>query len=306
MILSGYMEKSQEKYNQEWFKERAFKSLKKLESGIWDFSDSLLIYIGSGDAVYEQLQEEDTSYFKLVTKPEHEYLQLIAKNIADILPNNFEYIDLGPGTEHKEQFLFDELKKQGKTFTYVPVDISGHFLEMAESHATSQGIPVRKVKASFEELPEVLGESTTPRFVSLGLTFSNYAPQEILKLLTDIAGVNGFVFINAQMRDRVDMVELQKVYQEDAVRLVDDKVRLIGLDPFTDISPRIADDGFRVSCLVINSNPVLESVGIVPGDKLIVFQSLRYTKESLESELAQYAHESFDTGSSFIGTIIKT
>ena len=295
-----------EKYNQEWFKERAFKSLKKLDNGIWDFSDSLLVYIGSGDAVYEQLQEEDTSYFKLVTKPEHEYLQLIAKNIADILPNNFEYIDLGPGTEHKEQFLFDELKKQGKTFTFVPVDISDHFLEMAESHATSQGIPVRKVKASFEELPEVLRESTTPRFVSLGLTFSNYAPQEILKLLTDIAGVNGFVFINAQMRDRVDMIELQKVYQEDAVRLVDDKVRLIGLDPSTDISPRIADDGFRVSCLVINSNPVLENIGIASGDKLIVFQSLRYTKESLESELAQYTHESFDTGSSFIGTIIRT
>jgi hypothetical protein len=102
------------------------------------------------------------------------------------------------------------------------------------------------------------------------------------------------------------MIELQKVYQEDAVRLVDDKVRLIGLDPFTDISPRIADDGFRVSCLVINSNPVLENIGIASGDKLIVFQSLRYTKESLESELAQYTHESFDTGSSFIGTIIRT
>jgi|JI10StandDraft_1071094.scaffolds.fasta_scaffold165702_1 ubiquinone/menaquinone biosynthesis C-methylase UbiE len=294
-----------EKYNQEWFKERAVKSIKQISNGVWDFSDSLLIYIGSGDQVYEQLQETDTLYFRLVTKPEHEYLRQIAKNIADILPNNFEYIDLGPGTEHKEQFLFDELKKQGKTFTYVPVDISDHFLEMAESHATSQGIPARKVKASFEELPEVLGESATSRFVSLGLTFSNYAPQEILKLLTDIAGVNGFVFINAQMRDRVDMVELQKVYQEDAVRLVDDKVRLIGLDPFTDISPRIADDGFRVSCLVINSNPALESIGITSGDKLIVFQSLRYTKESLESELAQYAHESFDTGSSFIGVLIK-
>lgn len=300
------MENSQEKYNQEWFKDRAFKSLKKIGDGIWDFSDSLLIYIGSGDQVYEQLQEEDTTYFKLVTKPEHEYLKSIAKNIADTLPNNFEYIDLGPGTEHKEQFLFDELKKQKKTFTYVPVDISNHFLDMAESHATAQGIPVRKVKASFEELPEVLGEVTIPRFVSLGLTFSNYAPQEILKLLTEIAGPNGFVFINAQMRNRVDMVELQKVYQEDAVRLVDDKVRLIGLDPFTDISPRIADDGFRVWCEIINSNSSLEGVGIQSGDKLMVFQSLRYTKESLESELTKFNHESFDIGGSFIGTIIKT
>lgn len=266
----------------------------------------MLIYIGSGDQVYEQLQEEDTTYFKLVTKPEHGYLKSIAKNIADILPDNFEYIDLGPGTEHKEQFLFDELKKQNKTFTYVPVDISDHFLDMAESHATAQGIPVRKVKSSFEELPEVLGEVTVPRFVSLGLTFSNYAPQEILKLLTEIAGPNGFVFINAQMRDHVDMVELQKVYQEDAVRLVDDKVRLIGLDPFTDISPRIADDGFRVSCFVLKNNEILQSMGIKIGDQLIVFQSLRYTKESLDKELQNFNHELFDIGSSFIGVLIKT
>lgn len=295
-----------EKYNEQWFKDRAFSSLEKISEGIWDFSDSLLIYIGSGDAIYEQLQEVDTPYFRLVTKPEHEYLKLIAKNIADTLPNNFEYIDLGPGTEHKEQFLFDELKKQNKSFTYVPVDISDHFLQMAESHATSQGIPVRKVKASFEELPEVLGDLTIPRFISLGLTFSNYAPQKILELLANIAGTNGYVFINAQMRDRVDMIELQKVYQEDAVRLVDDKMRLIGLDPVQDITPRIADDGFRVSCFILRSNKDLKDLGINSGDKVIVFQSLRYTKESLEFELSNYNHESFDTGSSFIGTIIKT
>lgn len=295
-----------EKYNHEWFKNRAFKSLYKISDGVWDYSDSLLLYISSGAEVYEQLQETDTPYFKLVTKPEHEYLRLIAKNVADLLPDNFEYIDLGPGTEHKEQFLFDELKKQGKSFVYVPVDISDHFLDSAESHASTQGISVRRMKASFEELRIQLGEPTTPRFVSIGLTFSNYAPQEILKLLKDIAGKNGYAFINAQMRDRVDMVELQKVYQDDAVNLVDDKVRLIGLDPVQDITPRIADEGFRVSCFILRTNKVLEEIGIREGDKLIVFQSLRYTKDSLENELSDFNHESFDTGSSFIGTIIKT
>lgn len=295
-----------EKYNQEWFKDRAFKSIRKISDGIWDFSDSLLLYTASGSEVYEQLQEVDTPYFNLVTKPEREYLQSIAKNIADILPNNFEYIDLGPGTEHKEQFLFDELKKQGKIFTYIPVDISDHFLDIAESHASEQGITVRRMKASFEELPELLGKPDTPRFVSIGLTFSNYAPQDILELLVNIAGKNGYAFVNAQMRDRVNMVELQKVYQDDATHLVDDKVRLIGLDPAQDITPRLADDGFRVSCFVLRSNNALEEMGIKNGDKLVVFQSLRYTKDSLEIELRNFNHESFDTGSSFIGTIIKT
>jgi uncharacterized SAM-dependent methyltransferase len=295
-----------EKYNQEWFKKRAFNSIRKISDGIWDFSDSLLLYTASGSEIYEQLQEVDTPYFNLVTKPEREYLQSIAKNIADILPDNFEYIDLGPGTEHKEQFLFDELKKQGKTFTYVPVDISDHFLDIAESHASKQGILVRRMKASFEELPELLGKPDTPRFVSIGLTFSNYAPQDILKLLANIAGENGCAFINAQIRDRVDMVELQKVYQDDATHLVDDKVKLIGLDHIQDITPRLADDGFRVSCFVLRSNNALEEMGIKNGDKLIVFQSLRYTRDSLEIELRNFNHESFDTGSSFIGTIIKT
>lgn len=294
-----------EKYNQEWFKNRALKSLRKISDGVWDYSDSLLLYISSGAGVYEKLQEVDTPYFKLVTKPEHEYLQSIAKNIADMLPNNFEYIDLGPGTEHKEQFLFDELKKQGKTFTYMPVDISDHFLDVAESHALKQGIPVRKIKASFEELPDLLSKPIIPRFISIGLTFSNYAAQEILELLKKIAGENGFAFINAQMRDRVDMIELQKVYQDDAVHLVDDKVKLIGLDPDQDITPRIVDDGFRVSCLILQNNKTLENFGIKNGDRLIVFQSLRYTKESLEFELGNFDHQSFDTGSSFIGTIIK-
>jgi len=294
------------KYDQAWFKNRAFNSLRKISDGVWDFSDSLLLYTQSGSELYEQLQEVDTPYFNLVTKPEREYLQSIAINIAKTLPDNFEYIDLGPGTEHKEQFIFDELRKQGKTLTYVPVDISDHFLDIAESHVTKQGIPVRRMKASFEELPVLLGKPTIPRFVSIGLTFSNYAPQDILKLLSNIAGEMGCAFINTQIRDRVDMVELQKVYQDDATRLADDKVRLIGLDPVQDITPRLADDGFRVSCFILRSNKHLEDIGIKSGDKLTVFQSLRYTTESLENELSDYNHESFDIGSSFIGTIIKT
>lgn len=295
-----------EKYNQEWFKNRAINSIKNIANGVWDFSDSLLLYNSSGSQIYEQLQEVDTPYFTLVTKPEREYLQSIAQRIASTLPDNFEYIDLGPGTEHKEQLLFDELKKQGKTFTYIPVDISDHFLDIAESHASKQGILVRRIKASFEELPELLGEPHTSRFVSIGLTFSNYQPQDILKLVVDIAGKNGYVFINAQMRDRVDMVELQKVYQDDAIHLVDDKMRLIGLDPIQDITPRLVDDGFYVTCFILRSNSTLEDMHIKNGDKLIVFQSLRYTKDSLEDELCSYNHESFDTGSSFIGTLIKT
>lgn len=294
-------------YDQAWFKNRAIKSIRKLEDGVWDFSDSLLLYIAAGVEMYEQLQETDTPYYRLVTKPEREYLQTIAKDIAAMLPQHFDYIDLGPGTEHKEQFLFDELKKQGKTFMYIPVDISEHYLNLAKQHAEQQGIDVLPIQASFEELPELLKDRSTPRFVSLGLTFSNYAPQNAIALLEEIAGKNGWVFINAQMRDRVDMIALQKVYQDDGAHLADDKLCLLDLDPDHDVSPRMADDGFRVWCTVQKNNDVLRELGINEGDRLMVFQSLRYTKGQLEEALADFPeHTLFDTGTSFIAAVIHT
>lgn len=296
------------KYNNEWFKKRASESIRLISPNIWDYSDSLLLYIFSGIEKYESMQEDDTPYFNLVTKPEREYLQSIAKNVVDLLPSNFEYIDLGPGTEHKEQFFFDELKKQGKTFTYIPVDISDYYLNLSEKHATDQGIPAQPIEASFEEVSEILGESAIPRFVNIGLTFSNYDPQIILELMKNIAGKNGFVFINSQMRDRVDMADLQKVYGEDALTLADDKLKLVGLNPDTDVTQRKANDKIEVWCSVINPSEELKEKGVIAGDKLLVFQSLRYSPEQLESEIKKGfdQYHLFDTNHSFIAVLIKT
>lgn len=301
------MGKNETTYNDVWFKKRAFESLRKICPNKWDYSDSLLLYISTGVEKYESLQQTDAPYNKLVTRPEREYLASIAKGVADALPSNFEYIDLGPGTEHKEQFFFDELKKQGKTFTYIPVDISHHYLSLAEKHALGQGIAVRAIQSSFEQLPELLGKATLPRFVNLGLTFSNYEPQEILKLLKDIAGEHGYVFINAQMRDRLDMAALENVYAVDALTLADEKLKLLGLDPNIDVSTRVADQGIKVWCSVINTNEELKEKGINVNDELLVFQSLRYTKALLVDELKKSSkdYQMFDTETSFIATLIK-
>lgn len=302
------MEKRESTFDTAWFKNRAITSIKKIAPHVWDYSDSLLLYISTGVEVYESLQREDTAYFKLVTQPEREYLQSIAKELVDMLPSEFEYIDLGPGTEHKEQFFFDELKKQGKHFTYIPVDISAYYLRLSEDHATQQGIPVKALQAPFEEVAKILGEKTVPRFVHLGLTFSNYEPQAILALLKDIAGSDGFVFINSQMRDRVDMGALQKAYAQDALTLADDKLQLIGLDPLNDVSPREATDEIRVWGSVLHVSKETEELGIEVGDKLLVFQSLRYIPAELEGEvmLSSQRYHLFDTGKSFIAALIYT
>ncbi len=147
-----------------------------------------------------------------------------------------------------------------------------------------------------------------PRLVNIGLTFSNYEPQIILNLLKNIAGKGGFVFINSQMRNRLDMDTLQKVYMEDGLTLADDKLKLVGLNPDSDVTPRTADNAIKVWCEVKNPSKKLEETGVVKGDKLLVFQSLRYTPEQLEEEIkkASKDYSLFDTGTSFIGAVIRS
>ncbi len=296
------------KYNAEWFKKRAFSSIQPIKPHVWDYSDSLLLYISSSVQEYESLQAESTLYFNLVTKPEREYLKSIAQKVTSLLPENFEYVDLGPGTEHKEQFFFDELKKQGKIFTYIPVDISQHYLELASKHASDQGVSVHPIQSAFEEVAEILGEPTIPRFVNMGLTFSNYYPQVALDLLKRIAGNGGYVFVNSQMRNRVDMAELQKAYAQDALILADDKIRLLGLDPDKDVAKRETNDKIEVWSSIFHVTPKLKELGVCVGDKVLLFESLRYTPEQLEEELkkASNRYVLFDVGASFIAALIQT
>lgn len=297
-----------EKYSESWFKDRAHSSIKPIAPGVWDFSDSLLLYVNSGDEGYESMQETDTPYNKIITKPEREYLSAIAAAVARELPDNFDYIDLGPGTEHKEQFLFDELKRLGKKFTYIPVDISEHYLKLSREHAVNQNIPVISQRSSFEELPQELKNRTAPRFVSIGMTFPNYDHRILIKLLGDIAGKNGYAFINAHMRDRVDMDAVKNMYGDDGVLQVAlKKVALLGLDPQNDTTDNHADDGVRIWSTIKKTTPKLEQLGVHPGDKLLIFQSLRYTKDSLKKSLNEtdVSYQLFDTGASFVAMLLK-
>lgn len=296
------------KYNQESFRDRAFKSLKKISDTSWDYSDSLLLYIPSESNTYEVAQNVNSLYFNLVTKPEHKYLKLVSKKVASILPKTFEYVDLGPGIEHKEQLFFDEFKKLGKTFTYIPVDINDRFLKLSEKYAVAQDIKVKTLKSSFEDLPEIL-DLGTPRFISLtGLTFNNYAIATILSLLTNMAGKNSFIFVDTQLKEKINMIQLQKTYQEFVFGMCFEKIKLLGLNPKTDISPITVDENLRMWCSVTHSNTELEKIGIKAGDSLLVAQSLRHTRDELEAELKNFRCDYIllDQESSFISFVIKT
>lgn len=300
--------KNKEMYLLDWFKERAFSSLKKISDGVFDYSDSLLLYIPGSDEEYEKIQHEGNLYYEMVTAPEREYLQQIAKEIVTRLPENFEYIDLGPGSEHKEQYVFDQLSERRKKCVYRPVDISEKFLDMAATHAEKQGIVVESVRASFEELPNILQKSNLPRFVSLGLTYSNYEPQEILRLLADIAGSNGYIFINSQIRERVNIKKLAEIYAKDVVSISTAKLELLGLNAETDVENLHADEEIQIWCTLKKVTPRLAEVGLKIGDRILLFQSLRPSMEKLTKDLKEANFGNFvmfDVGASFVGVLLE-
>lgn len=305
--MSESSEQNQPLYDRAWFRERASSSLKRISNDAWDYSDSMLLYLPGHDETYEEVQNVDNPYNEIVTAPERGYLKSVASRIAHSLPDNFDYVDLGPGTEHKEQFLFEELKKQGKSFEYLPVDISERYLTLSSANAQRQGINTQPIRSSFEELPEALEESERSRFISLGLTYSNYNPEEVLGLLKKIRGENGNVFINSQIRDRVDIEKLRSIYQDVAVGMCRPKLELIGLDPDNDVSDLEVTDDIKIWYTVKNVNTKLEAAGVKRSDRILLFQSLRPTLDELNiavsAEFEDY--EILDTGDSFVGVVTK-
>ena len=296
-------------YSQEWFKKRAFQSLKKLREGVWDFSDPLLLYATSDGKEYEAVQQIDNSYYQFITKPEQSYLNSVAPRIVSELPEKFEYVELGPGTAQKEQIMFDEAKRQHKEFNYIPVDISEHFLSLSVDRASKQGIHTHPLRISFEELAlEGVGKGNTRLVSLLGLTYSNYTPSTILSLLKSIADKNGLVLIDLQIAEREDIEEVRKVYRENLLDVVKEKLQLLGLSMDQDVGSFEVDKEVRAWCELSHSTPELETRGIMPGDKLLVFQSLRPTREALEADIAAVfsSYTLFDTGESFIAALLKS
>lgn len=294
-------------HDKAWFRERACSGVNRINDTEWDYSDSLLLYLPGHDEAYEAVQEGANPYHEMVTAPERKYLAEIASRIAEILPSDFDYFDLGPGTEHKEQFLFDALSKDGKSFDYSPVDISERYLDLSVKHAQQQGINAHPIRSSFEDLPDAVVGSTKNRFVSLGLTYSNYNPEEILQLLKKIRGENGNIFINSQIRDRIDIERLRSIYQEVAVDMCLPKLELLGLNPAADLSDVEVTNDVKIWYKVKNVNSKLEEIGVKTGDRILVFQSLRPTLDDLDKMISTEFddYELLDTGDSFVGVITK-
>ena len=294
--------------SQEWFQREAIRSIKRRPDGIWDYSSSSLLYTTGGSDSYEAIQKDDSagSYKNIVTTTETKLIELIAPKIVKSLPDTFNYIDFGPGTEHKEKYFFDAIKENGKKALYVPVDISKHMLDAANQYAIQQGFQTHPIHQTFEDVvSEIDAINDEYRFVSLGLTFANYEPEKILDILRQVITGNGSVFITAHLRDRIDIESLRKMYEETVQDIIANKIKLLGLDSEVDVHEITVTDAVELYCTVKNTNEIVKDLGMSVGDKILLFRSYRYTLDELKNILENFDVSYYDEGMEFVGCVIS-
>ena len=295
--------------SQEWFKKRAIEVIEFSKEGeYWDYSDSLITYSPQVIKEYQRAQEIYKKYGEIVTNEEHKFIKSISHDVINELPSEFIYIDLGPGTEHKEKYFFDEIKQQGKDIIYRPVDINKMMLKEAISFAESEGFIVNPIHDSFDKVYKYVQGENRYKFISLGLTFINYKIEDISSILKRIVSSNGSTFITAQIRERIDIETVKQAYAEIggfSKKLFDIKMSLVGVSPSDYIYE--VDDRIRAWCTIKNPSDLLISKGVKPGDRFLLFRSIRYS----ENELRELLKKEFDVkyfdkkDNSFIGCLLR-
>ena len=293
----------------EWFQNRAKSSLVKVSEGLWDFSDSALFWTDEAVKKYEDAQTADQdTYKKQVTDKETVYLKKITPDVVSRLPTKINYIDLGPGTENKQDYFIDEIRKQRKELSYTPVDINKIILDAVSHHISEKGIDTYPIHSSFEDMEKYILDKTTPRFISLGLTFLNFQIDNILQIFKKSLNAGGLVFINTQPREKVsDLEELRKAYlSEHVVDMYNNKLKLIGLEHNQNIGTIEVTNEVKIYYNVVRPTEQAASLGIKAGDKIFVFQSMRYEVGYLKNKLeSEFQCEYFDTGDEYVAVLMR-
>ncbi len=277
----------------EWFAERAKNKLVKTGAGQWDFSDSALFWTDEVVKQYEDAQTVDGDDYKSqVTDAETVYLKKIMPDLVSHFPSKINYIDMGPGTENKQDYIIDEIKKQGKSLVYTPVDINSSMVESVSTHVSKEGIATFPIQSSFEDMEQFIEDKVTPRFLSLGLTFLNFNIDDILSILKKSLNAEGLAFINTQPREKVkDLKELVKAYSsKNLLKIYNSKLKLIGLEIDEDMGTIEVTDEVKVYYHVKKPSEQAKLLGICEGDTLFIFQSIRYPMDALKSRLESEFH----------------
>jgi L-histidine Nalpha-methyltransferase len=138
-------------------------------------------YDAAGSALFEHITQLPEYY---PTRCELELLRAHAPAIASLFPPNCALIEFGSGSSKKARIL---LGAAATVEAYVPVDISGDFLQQdcAQLHRDFPHLAVHPLVADFTqafELPQAIASNPRVGFFP-GSTIGNFEPHEAAKFL---------------------------------------------------------------------------------------------------------------------------
>lgn len=131
----------QQEHAAEKFREEVFKGLGNIPKRL----QSKYFYDETGDALFQQIMEMPEYY---LTRCELDIFQNRTADLVNVITKQetaFDLIELGAGDATKSSYLLQYLVEQKADFTYMPIDISGHILEILDE----------KIKAGLPDLEVV-------------------------------------------------------------------------------------------------------------------------------------------------------
>ncbi len=163
-------------------------------------------YDAEGSALFEQITDLPEYY---PTRAEMEILTAHAADIAALVPAGAALVEFGSGSSTKVRLLLNHLRALS---AYVPVDISGDFLEEAAQalRVDVPGLTVLPVAADFTRpfpLPEAVRGRPLVGFFP-GSTIGNFDPEDARSFLANAKGTLG---AGAHMVVGVDLVKDPRV-----------------------------------------------------------------------------------------------
>lgn len=149
-------------------------------------------YDERGSALFEDITELPEYY---PTRAEHAILRLRSEEIADAAGAG-ALIELGSGSGTKTRLLLAAMRRRGRLRRFVPVDVSGDFLESAARRVADEHpeLDVHAVVGDFEKhlgLLPVSDHAGPTLLAVLGSTIGNLEPGPRAVFLRDIRGVLG-------------------------------------------------------------------------------------------------------------------
>ncbi|MBE1534567.1 L-histidine N(alpha)-methyltransferase [Actinomadura algeriensis] len=256
-------------------------------------------YDERGSELFEDITRLDEYY---PTRREREILTARAPDIAAATGAR-TLLELGAGSGEKTRLLLDALA--GTLTTYVPVDVSGDFLEDAARGiaADHPGLTVRPVAADYEQHLHLLPSGDRTLVAFLGGTIGNMPPAARIGFLGGLRaalGDDGFILLGADLVKDPD--RLVRAYDDAAgVTAEFDKnvLRVLNRELGADFDPsafehvahwNAAEEWIEMRLRSLRDQDVrIEGldldVSFAAGEEMRTEISAKFRRERLESEL---------------------